>query len=314
MEGYSLGRAWAQGVDFVAGRARDHAIILIGVGVLLGTAVQYALIGGVISMTNPAAMAALDGAAPSDAAFAVAFGAGYLLQLGSFFASWRVGLARETGAGRAIGWGMAAALLLILGIAVLAFVLGLVGEAALVLAGILQAVIWLPFFVILYPVLGVLVGLGFLFTALFGLLPGPETLLHVGAGDRPVPSLVMLAAALLLLWLSARLCCTGPAMARRGTFNPLPGIAESWRLTGPAQWRILGYLSIVAVLLGLLLFVAMGLVGTGMAAAEGAGPQLGPIELIVCIVGGIGLAYANVTVPAGIYRAASQDAPENVFA
>jgi hypothetical protein len=67
---------------------------------------------------------------------------------------------------------------------------------------------------------------------------------------------------LLLLWVSARLSMTGPAMAATGSINPFAALARSWRLTGQAQWRIFFYL---------LLFQAIGFVALVVFVSAAAG-------------------------------------------
>src|SRR3546814_10341315 len=44
-----------------------------------------------------------------------------------------------------------------------------------------------------------------------------------------------------LLWVQGRFMVAGPVMAERLTRNPVTGLGESWRLTGPSQWVIVGF-------------------------------------------------------------------------
>ncbi len=42
-------------------------------------------------------------------------------------------------------------------------------------------------------------------------------------------------------WIGARLCLAGAIMGTRGKLEPVSAFAESWRLTGPAQWRLFAF-------------------------------------------------------------------------
>lgn len=80
-------------------------------------------------------------------------------------------------------------------------------------------------------------------------------------GNIPVTLSVMAAVGLanlaLLLWLNARLSMTGPVMAAAGSLNPFPAMVESWRMTAPAQWRVIALLLLcqLAGLFALTLFL-----------------------------------------------------------
>ena len=319
MEGFSLDRAWARGVSFISARARDHAIILIGIGVLLTTALQYAIVGGASGMMNPAVMGDFEGISSLGAAFIGAALLTYLLQFGSYFSSWRAGLAHEESLGGAIGWGMLAALLFVVLAIVLLVVSALIMTAAPAVGAIAMVIILLPLAIILYSVFVVMMGLflliSVLLAALFGASMGANQFFGA-AGEGFVAVAVMLAVAILILWLSARLCCTAPAMARHRTFNPFAGIAESWRVTGPGQWRILAYLSLVAIVLGVLMIVVAMIAGFSMMGSMDAGgtPQIGIGMIVGGILLGVAMAYILVTIPAGIYRSAAGEAPVDVFA
>lgn len=79
----------------------------------------------------------------------------------------------------------------------------------------------------------------------------------------PVIQLVSIGA---LLFINARFCMAGPAMAATGSINPLSGLAQSWRLTAPAQWRIL--LLLLPLQVGGWLLI-VGVVALGIALVEG---------------------------------------------
>lgn len=67
---------------------------------------------------------------------------------------------------------------------------------------------------------------------------------------------------LLGTWLGARLCLTGAIMGANGKLEPFSAFAESWRLTGAAQWRLFGFY----FLYGLIVAAAFG----GLALLHGA--------------------------------------------
>ena len=63
-----------------------------------------------------------------------------------------------------------------------------------------------------------------------------------------------------LVWVNARLCLSGPVMAATGSVNPVIGLAQSWQLTAPCQWRVLALLLPfqIAAFLALIAIIALG--------------------------------------------------------
>src|SRR3546814_139640 len=130
MNRISISQAWSYTTSFFNGQGVNHAIVLIGVGILVPLILQL-LLGGGATMFDPASMAAGGGAAAI-----AAMGAGgfllslvnYLLQTGSYFASWRIGLkGGGEPVGTAIGYGLIAALPVFLLTVVIVLVLGIIG-------------------------------------------------------------------------------------------------------------------------------------------------------------------------------------------
>ncbi|KQZ73868.1 hypothetical protein ASE06_16250 [Sphingopyxis sp. Root214] len=62
-----------------------------------------------------------------------------------------------------------------------------------------------------------------------------------------------LALVVLGTWIEARLCLTGAIMGAGGRLNPFSAIAESWRATGQAQWRLFGFYLAFGTVFGLML-------------------------------------------------------------
>src|SRR5688500_14194979 len=114
MNQFSLGNAWSKGVSFFSSQALNHAIVLIGLGVLVPTVVQYVIAGGVTGMMNPAMIGGGIGAFSAlGAAALIALLASYVLQLGSYFGSWRLGFGEGEPLGVAIVYGPIAGVLVI---------------------------------------------------------------------------------------------------------------------------------------------------------------------------------------------------------
>ncbi len=112
-----------------------------------------------------------------------------------------------------------------------------------------------------------------------------------------------------LLWVSSRLSVMQPAMADAGSANPLYGIAQSWKLTAPVQWRVLAYILLFAVIV-LVLTLLLGAIGSLLGAAFG-----GTVATAVAnLVASIPVSILSVAVIAGLYRALNPSRVGDVFA
>jgi hypothetical protein len=210
---------------------------------------------------------------------------GFIIQLGSYYASWRIGLepGRETVAS-ALQYGFVAAL---------------------------------P---VLLVTIGFIIVIGIIFGALFGgamlpmLMGGSTPTDGAALGALGMMGLAMPLFFVIFLWLSARLCVMGPVMAANRSFNPLTAIAESWRMTAASQWKLMGYF----ILLGIVFFVLAMILGLvfGVSMLAGGAPGSGSIILLTIMSAliGIPMAYLYVGIPAGIYRALGGDQAGDVFA
>ncbi len=284
MSKISISQAWSYTTSFFAGQAANHAIVLIGVGIFVPLVLQFVVGGGTL-MADPMSFAMSGNFAAMGALMALVGLLNYVLQTGSYFASWRIGL---TGGAEPLGsaliYGVIAALpTLLLGF-VAVLVLGL-------LAFLIFGSAFAPLMMGAQPSEGAVASTGILLLLL-------------------IPFFL-----LFLLWLGVRFSCTGPVMADRRTFNILTGLGESWRITSASQWKILGYFLLISLAL-LILFMILGMiVGVSMFASGGTPSSASMIGMIVgAVLLGIPAAYLQVGVPAGIYRALGGMHQADVFA
>src|SRR3546814_20954105 len=63
----------------------------------------------------------------------------------------------------------------------------------------------------------------------------------IGGGAIFLMIILYVAMIVFLLWVQGRFMVAGPVMAERLTRNPVTGLGESWRLTGPSHWVIVGF-------------------------------------------------------------------------
>ncbi len=277
MNKISISQAWSYATSFFSGQGANHAILLIGVGIVVPLILQFAL-GGGTAMVDPMMMATGGGLMAMGAFAMVLALVNYILQMGSYFASWRIGL---TNGGEPLGS---------------ALVFGLVAALPVLLLTLVVALV-----------------VGLIMFMIFG-----SAFMAMASGGEPSnPGSILLFIFLFfifLLWLASRLSCTGPVMADRRTFNVLTGLIESWRMTAASQWKIFGYFILLGVAL-LVIFMILGMiVGVSMFAGGGVPGGGSLVGLAVGgLVMGIPIAYLQVGVPAGIYRALGGARPADVF-
>lgn len=310
MNQFSLGNAWSKGVSFFSSQALNHAIVLIGLGVLVPTALQLLLVGGATGMISPAMMGqGLEGMQALGAAAGLVGLISYVLQTGSYFGSWRLGFGEAEPLPGAIIYGLIVGVIAILALVVFAVIAVILTQAVPIVGLLLLAAVLLPFFAAFYTVLAAVMAVGMFLVLLIVLAFGASMantnpgLAMMGGGGVTV--LLLLAIMALLLWLAARFSCAATVMADRRTFNPIVGITESWRLTSANQWRIVGYLALLGIVLVVLFVLLAIIVGAGMMSGMQAGggtPQPGIGGAILGMIFSIPFAYLVVLVPAGIYR------------
>jgi hypothetical protein len=319
MRQFNLGSAWSKGIAFISREATNHAIILIGMGIAVPAILQFA-VGGAVTGMNPMMMGQNPlGAGGSVAALAgtmiVVMVVSYILQMGSYFSSWRIGLGRDESLGGAILYGIICAVLLIIAagliITVFAVIIGQAiqgGGGVMAFLLLLLVIPMLIFFAALYSVMMAAMAVGMFLMLLivlaFGASMGAANPALAMAGQGGIGVLIGLVIVALLFWMTARFSCTTSVMADRKSFNLFAGLAESWRLTGPNQLRIMAYLGLLGIILCVVLFVLVMVVGASMMGGMSSGqvPTVGIGSQIILLVVGIPFAYLTALVPAGIYR------------
>ncbi len=275
MGSFTIGEAWSRAIDFI-NRNLQMLVILVGGAVAAFGIVQLILIGG-----NPDAFAQQIAAAIQtgniEALSQAAGGAGLglvgffalLVQSATQFAACRIGLGHGDSIGEALTYGFKAAILFLL--LMLAIGIGIGGILAVLL---------------------ITMGAG-LFAA------------GAGVGSIGIIALIGLLLVIVMLWLFARLSVVTPVMADAGSVNPLFGISQSWRLTGPNQWSIVGYLLLLVIALLVISTVVGGLVGLF-------GGFVGGIATLLLV--DVPVAIVSLAVVVGIYLALNPRNAGDVFA
>lgn len=321
MNEFSAIGAWSNGVRFLAARPGGHAVLLVGLGLVvpiaIQLAVQYALTGTVFAPARQPAEPSLVGSLIP--LIAMAF------QAGAFFASWRLGLAvRETLAG-ALGYGAVAGL-----------VAALVAILLIVLAGLAASQAGSPaiaLFVFLFTLLPVILLLSLLSTAASALIgvgvtatmaiamaasaaTGNLGLAATMVGGSGLLVVLLLVFGLLLIWLAARFSCATAIMADGKSYNLFAAARASWELTWDSQWLIMRYLALLGALLLLLLIAGVAAIGGGAALLQASPSGIAAGLGAVYVLGfALLMVFVAVLVPAGIYRQlVGERAPVEVFA
>jgi hypothetical protein len=308
MKEFSFREAWAHGLGFFSGRARAHAIILVGLGVALPVLLNVLLLG---TAAWGGDATAVDEAANSGIGLILTI-VGFVLQTAAFFASWRLGLGRgETLAG-ALLYGLlvgvlgslAAGLFLVAIGFVFAKITPLVAAAAVLVAFVpLFGLLWTAF----SALLAALICMMFLLVLAVGARMGDMTYAATVVGGSGFVWTLLVAAAFVLLWLASRFSCTAVLMAERKSLNIWVAMRESWSLTWDDEWRITRYLA----LLGLVMAVGFAVISVLAPFAVARTLVTANGQVVIAVAGAflfmlyLPLVYLSVMVPAGIYRALS---------
>jgi hypothetical protein len=324
MDSFSMRGAWSFGFRFFAHRTAIHLMVLIGMGLILPVALQYALGGGVLGTSNPVVLDQSNIAPPGRTAGVVAALAivlTYLLQLSSYFMSWRLGFGRDAPLGGTVLFGLGAGLLamaifLVIGVPAM-FGAQAIGSSGVPFLGLLIVLIPLVtifalFYTLPAALLATIASILLVSTMVLGTVTGnvgmAALMLGGGSGAVVVLFLVMSVA---LIWLAARFSCTTSVMAERKSWNLIAAMRESWALTLEDQWVILRYLAFVSFGLAVLLIAAVVVAGMGAVAFFQGGAGLGGggaglagqiAGIALALIIGVPLVLLTVLLPAGIYR------------
>lgn len=311
--------AWSFGLHFLGGRLLLHVIVLLGIGILPGYALQFAAGEGMSGMSGPALTdpTGMGTAAATGMAAILLMLASYVLYTGSYFASWRIGLRRDASLVGAIGFGLIAGLIAAAVFALLIGIAAFLPSAPMSMGAFLLVVLvfLLPLaaaFALFYTVLAALVAVGLTtllaLAMIFGAATGNLGFAATLVGGSGFVTVILIVLSLVMLWLAARFSCVTSVMAERAGFNLFAAIGESWRLTWEEQWAIFRYLLLIGFALFLLVFAFALAAGFGMAALADPAAMPGgqTAGAVVGIAVSLPLALLSVLVPAGIYRELDQ--------
>lgn len=319
MDLFSGRGAWAYGLRFLSGRMLQHAIILIGLGILPAYILQYAVAGRLGGPPTSAIMSQSGlGAMPAAGAMAVlVMVVAYVLQTGSYFSSWRRGFNRDDTLGAILGYGLLAGLLaMAVGVALVAVAVVVAGQigssGAWLVATFVLLIPLAAAFAVFFTLYAALVATGLALALVLSMVIGAATgevgLAATMVGGSGMIAVVLLVMSVVMLWLAARFSCVTPMMAERRSFNLIAAIRESWRLTWDEQWAIVRYLALISFVLAIVIFALAAAAGLGASAlVEGnAMPEGQAAATIVGFAVSLPLAFLAVLVPAGIYRELNQ--------
>lgn len=319
MDSFSIVGAWTLGFRFVARHWLLHLLILLGLGIGVPLALHFALMGGPIETVNLGRVGPDPFGGPwlvdRPLVWAVLL-AGYVLQVGSYFASWRLGFG--AGLGRALLYGLFAALVAVAIVSAARFL----GEyasrlvispdayfvAVLIFLAPLILVMSLLFVTQAVMVAGlvmVLLAFAMGYGAINGSIGFAATLV---GGDGSIAVLLLILSGI-TFWVAARLSCATSLMAARGSLNVFAAIRDSWRMTLDDQAAITRYLFLIGAVLGALVIGLAIVLGEGMRAIprSGVGYTFDIATLLPRLGLAIPFALLTVMVPAGIYRVLTDD-------
>lgn len=147
-----------------------------------------------------------------------------------------------------------------------------------------------------------------------GLSPGALESGAVGGGAIFLLVIVYIAVIVFMLWVQGRFMVAGPVMADRLTRNPVTGLTESWRLTGPSQWTIVGFYLLFTIGVFIYALIA-GMIFGGILGAILGGSMVGMILTMIVMAALVYLPIImiSLSMPVGVYRAIAPRASGDVF-
>lgn len=137
----------------------------------------------------------------------------------------------------------------------------------------------------------------------------------IGGGAIFLIVLLYIAMIVFLLWVQGRFLVAGPVMANQLTRNPVTGLGESWRLTGPSQWTIVGFYLLFTIGVFIYAMIA-GMIFGGILGAILGGSAVGAILTMIVMAAVVYLPVIMISfsMPVGVYRAIAPRASGDVFA
>lgn len=158
-----------------------------------------------------------------------------------------------------------------------------------------------------------------IFGAAFGGMGGfsPAALESGAVGGGAIFLIVVLYIAVIvfMLWVQGRFLVAGPVMANQLTRNPVTGLGESWRLTGPSQWTIVGFYLLFTIGVFIYALIA-GMIFGGILGAILGGSAVGAILTMIVMAAVVYLPVIMISfsMPVGVYRAIAPGTSGDVFA
>jgi hypothetical protein len=148
-----------------------------------------------------------------------------------------------------------------------------------------------------------------------GLSPAALESGAVGGGAIFLIVILYIGLLVFMLWVQGRFMVAGPVMADQLTRNPMTGLAESWRLTGPSQWTIVGFYLLFTIGVFVYALIA-GMIFGGVLGAILGGSVVGAILSMIVMAALVYLPIIMISfsMPVGVYRALSPRASGDVFA
>lgn len=137
----------------------------------------------------------------------------------------------------------------------------------------------------------------------------------IGGGAILLMVILYVAMVVFLLWVQGRFMVAGPVMAERLTRNPVTGLGESWRLTGPSQWVIVGFYLLFTIGMLVYIFIASMIFGGVLGAIVG-GSVVGAMLTMIVMAALVYLPIIMISfsMPVGVYRAITPRVSGDVFA
>lgn len=137
----------------------------------------------------------------------------------------------------------------------------------------------------------------------------------VGGGAIFLIVILYIALIVFMLWVQGRFLVAGPVMANQLTRNPVTGLGESWRLTGPSQWTIVGFYLLFTIGIFIYALIA-GMIFGGVLGAVVGGSAVGAIltMIVMAAVVYLPIIMISFSMPVGVYRAIAPRASGDVFA